>query len=206
MSKRLAGRFGYSKNEPFQISEHCDKLDLPLQWKKPRKIFVCSMGDIFHRDVSDDYLDRVFTVMNWTPEHTYQVLTKRPKRMRDFVRDRYKGSCPTNIHFGVTVENQKRLDGRIAALLTTPAVKRFISCEPLLGPIDFKIGFGISWITSINQIIVGAETGPGKRPMDLDWARSIRDQCQAAGVSFFFKKDSEGARELDGRKWEEDPE
>jgi protein gp37 len=227
MSKRLAGRFGYPKNEPFKVTIHPDKLKQPSQWKKPKRIFVCSMGDLFHDDVPFEYIEHVFRIMLDSPKHIFQVLTKRPRRAKLFLNpqirsDVFKHWPFPNVYYGVSVEDQPAADERISLLLQTPASKRFISIEPMLGPISLNLAtvcdrncneYQEAWCpgttgkcicqVDLDLVICGAETGPGKRPMDLDWARSIRDQCQEANVPFFFKKDSKGNRELDGKLWEE---
>ncbi len=216
MAKRLRGRCGYPADDPFKVTFHPDRLDIPLRWKKPRRIFVCSMGDLFHEDVKDEWIDKVFATMLACQRaplgelpilHTFMLLTKRPKRMANYlnIKDRshivalsearyrgYVGSDPRraicdaewpirNILLGVTCENQAATDERKPWLLKCPAAVRFISAEPLLGPIVFDS------LDGIHGVIVGGETGPGARPMHPDWVRSIRDQCAAAGVPFFFK-------------------
>lgn len=234
MSKRLAGRYGYpAAPHNFDVTLHPDKLDQPLKWKKPRRVFVCSMGDLFHEDVPFTYITSVLGYLNLASQHTFMILTKRPDRMLEYhqrfaERMGWETTRPLpNLCLGVTVENADQL-WRIDHLLATPAAVRFVSCEPLLGPVDF----GHLWLGEehtadcggckatpvrgqpycpghdaggIHWIIAGAETGPGARPMDLDWARDLRDQCVAAGVPFFFKRDSDGNRELDGRLWEQWP-
>lgn len=210
-------------------------LDQPLRWKRPRRIFVSAHGDLFHEAIPDEWIDRVFAVMALAPKHTFQLLTKRPERMREYVLGLSDGHwlpqrlqdagafIPSpnhpgdeteppewllpNVWLGVSVEDQQRADERIPHLLATPAAVRFLSAEPLLGPvslrwlpIDYKprqargesIGEydaagGLGWV------IVGGESGPGARPMHPAWARSLRDQCAAAGVSFFFKQWGEWA-------------
>lgn len=203
----------------------------PLGWKKPRNIFVCAHGDLFHENVPDEWIDRVFAVMALAPQHTFQVLTKRAKRMCEYVsaaRDRIvkvttdgnenvsvhtstayhstthlggKVSWPLpNVWLGVSAERHQEADERIPHLLATPAAVRFISAEPLLGPIDL-IGTLARWQDSpgrrcavrlgdqlINWVIVGGESGDGARPMDPEWARALRDQCASAGIPFFFKQ------------------
>ncbi|WP_213287537.1 DUF5131 family protein [Bradyrhizobium sp. sGM-13] len=209
----------------------------PLGWRKPRMIFVCAHGDLFHEDVPDEWIDKVFAVMALTPQHTYQVLTKRAKRMREYMTTRWAGhhGCRRaemhasllaremsrdkhfwaewplpNVWAGVSTERQQEANERIPDLLRTPAAVRFISAEPLLGPIDLEDivtkgdgyedhrsalecdvaveddeefgGATVSWV------IVGGESGDGARPMHPDWVRSLRDQCDRAGVPFFFKQ------------------
>ncbi|MDE2096717.1 MAG: phage Gp37/Gp68 family protein [Patescibacteria group bacterium] len=221
---------------------HPDRLDQPLHWKKPRRVFVNSMSDLFHEQVPWDFIAKVFAIMQRCPRHTFQILTKRPERMQAFVSDvderaghliRADGNnwpLP-NVWLGVSVEDQRRADERIPLLLQTPAAVQFVSYEPALGPVDFSKylrccpscgqprpdryadscayceggHFGIDWL------ICGGESGPNHRPFDLDWARSARDQCQAAGVKFFFKQvggitPKAGGRLLDGCEWNEYPE
>ena len=223
-----------------EISFHEDVLLQPLRWTKPRKIFVNSTSDLFHEKVTDDILDRAFAVMALTPQHTYQILTKRPERMKKYFDSRAKekieiwprviwqlmcGLCSPfcwpdfkddpdsrwplkNVWIGVSVEDQKTADERIPLLLDTPAAVRWISAEPLLGPVDLAahltkfVSSGIEYGHGFNRtdvghtkrlldwIVVGGESGSNARPMHPDWARSIRDQCQAAGVRFFFKQGS----------------
>ena len=240
MMCRYKSRKGWPES-PGMVTLFPERLQQPFNWKKPRRIFVCSMGDLFHDDVSFEYIAAVFGAMAANPQHTFLVLTKRWQKMARFFRisASFKwtaavewadsllshetqihpdGSGPIhckwgpnpsapwplpNVHLGVSVENQETADERIPALLRTPAAKRFVSYEPALGPVDMQYAAfnGADSLTSmegINQIICGAETGPGARTMDLDWARSVRDQCAAADVPFFFKRDSDGNRELDG--------
>jgi protein gp37 len=183
MSKRLAGRCGYDKDEPFKVTYHPDKLDEPLRWRKPSKIFVCSMGDLFHEGVDDGFLCRIFDVMAVAEHHTFLILTKRPNRMREFFARCVHGNFQ-NIWLGVTAENQQRADERIPILLQIPAAKRFVSVEPMLGPIELRLVGGPG---DLDWVICGGETGPGARPMHPDWVRSLRDQCVRAGTPFFFK-------------------
>jgi len=153
MATRLKGRYGYPEDEPFKVTLHPEKLKEPLKWKKPRRVFVCSMGDLFHEQVPDEYIAKVWEVMNNASQHTFLVLTKRPQRMKDFLarlgwyihdRDGYpmeavldEGGKYTlkNVWLGVTAENQQRADERIPILLQIPAAVRFVSIEPMLGPV-----------------------------------------------------------------------
>ena len=191
---------------------HPDRLNQPLRWRKPRRVFVNSLSDLFHEDVPDTYIAAVFEVIARAPDHTFQVLTKRHGRMKSLLNSWARDGMvidsgwlhtgrplgelrqiaplwtpPPNVWLGVTVEDQQRADLRIPALLDTPAEVRFLSCEPLLGRVDLRrsIDPGIDWI------IVGGESGKDARPMHPDWARSLRDQCQDAGVPFFFKQRGE---------------
>lgn len=181
----------------------------PLSWKKPRRIFVNSMSDLFHEDMPVEVIDQVFAVMALCRQHTFQVLTKRFSRMRDYSGtlgrhasiDRVSlaaakirpgstffwesgefGWYLPNVWLGASVENQDAANYRVPALQETPAAVRFLSCEPLIGPLKLDL-------TGIHWVIAGGESGPGKRPMDVGWMRSLRDQCAMAGVSFFGKQD-----------------
>jgi protein gp37 len=226
---------------------HEDRLDVPLHWRKPRRIFLCSMGDLFHPAVPNEFLFRVFDVFRQClvdqRGHTFQILTKRPERMRDFcLRLRFDGKgagrlyldepgrvtgyrlmpqrgCGglPNVWLGVTAENQMQANHRIPELLQTPAAMRFVSCEPLLGPLGIE-----PWLTcpdcgrngtdhgkhrseckgrgNLDWVITGPETGPRKRPTDEAWLRSLRDQCAASAVPFFLKKGT-----LDGQEWKQFP-
>jgi len=210
---------------------HPERLEDPLKWKKPRRVFVNSMSDLFHESVPGDYIRQVLWTIQRCGWHTFMVLTKRPKRMmRWFSYDPEMPVLP-NMWLGVSVEDQKTANARIPILLQTPAAVRFVSYEPALGPVDFASINGAlsSWFRNgdidvvdegrLHWIIMGGESGPGARPMHPDWARSVRDQCQATGVSFFFKQwggptkikivvDSKLVvhRMLDGREWNEFPE
>lgn len=200
MAQRLRGRFGYPPYpyDPFSPTIHYDKIDQPLKWKKPRRVFVCSMGDLFHQGVEYHWQIATFSAMIRAAEtgrqHTFLLLTKRPAEMQRFIKsrdyERLRHNKPTDhIWLGVTAENQKRADERIPVLLQIPAAKRFVSIEPMLGPVDLGLYYGERfYLPTPDWVIVGGETGPGARPMNPDWARSVRDQCQEAGVPFFFKK------------------
>jgi len=192
-------------------------LDQPLRWSKPRMIFVCAHGDLFHESVPDEWIDRVFSMMLRASWHTYQVLTKRPARMRSYVTRLYElaqsddsewfarggvtpvvggWKVPQHIWLGVSAEDQKRADERIPHLLATPAAVRWVSAEPLLGPVDLRAIYPdttmqIDALTGDAEHLLGlagGESGPGARPMHPAWARSLRDQCAAAGVPFHFKQ------------------
>lgn len=192
MARRLAGRYGYPEcPNHFDVTWHRERMDQPLQWKKPKRIFVVSMGDLFHEDVVYERLESIWRVMECAHWHTFLVLTKRPSRMRDLVGsfEQYSKSAewpPPNIALGITAENQERLDERWYHLSRTEAAIHFISGEPLLGPLelprDFLHRYAGTWL------IIGGETGPKARLMRPAWARSARNQCQEAGVPFFFKQ------------------
>lgn len=220
MARRLAGRHGYPEApRHFDVTFHPNRLDQPLRWKKPRRIFVCSMSDLFHEDVPEDFITKVFARMIALTEHTFQVLTKRPDRMLDYIVRRVPGIGQwSNVWLGVTICNSDEL-WKAGVLSQTPAAVRYVSIEPMLEEIDLSDALNgypeqcgpddWDWeqtAPALDQVICGAETGPGKRLMELDWARSLRDQCQEAGIPFFFKRDSQGNHELDGRVWEEFPE
>lgn len=212
MATRLRGRHGYDKDEPFKVTVHKDKIMQPYHWKKPRRIFVCSMGDLFHEDVSARFIDDVYFGMRGNTRHTFMLLTKRPEHMRHYVETWFMHGEFSNIWLGVTAENQKCADERIPILLDIPAAVRFVSVEPMLRRVDLrwylrprKYQIDQPKIPALNWVICGAETGPGKRPMNLGWARDLRDQCIREDVPFFFKKDSGGNHELDGKIWEEFP-
>lgn len=193
-------------------------LDQPTRWIKPRMIFVCAHGDLFAEGVEDIWLDQIFSVMACSQQHTFQVLTKRPERMRDYLtgkllehrlanlQTRFTSPIPEpyrwphmplpNVWLGVSVEDQKRADERIPILIDTPAAVRWISAEPLLGDVDLSrwlqfAGYDTDLGISnpgLDWIVAGGESGPGARPMHPDWARSLRDQCANAHVPFFFKQ------------------
>jgi protein gp37 len=192
------GKIGFSEK----------KLAEPLSWRKPRRVFVNSMSDLFHENVPDEWIASVFDVMERCPQHTFQILTKRSRRMSRWASKHRPTPLP-NVWLGVSAERQQEFDDRTVDLRSTPAVLRFLSLEPLLGPIDADT----SWPNPLEQIqwvIVGAESGPGARPCDVEWVRSIRDQCEEAGARFFLKQLAVGGRivslpELDGRQWREFP-
>lgn len=175
-------------------------LDLPRSWRLGRIIFVNSMSDLFHDAVPLEYIQRVFKVMEECPQHTFQVLTKRPNRALDFAADL---PWPKNVWMGTSVESDKYFD-RIRVLQEIPAKVRFLSCEPLLGPLKRMPLKRIHWV------IVGGESGPGARPMEAEWVHDIKDQCELSGVPFFFKqwggvRKKEAGRTLAGRTWDELP-
>ncbi|MDX8036577.1 phage Gp37/Gp68 family protein [Lentzea sp. BCCO 10_0856] len=184
----------------FGVTIHPEALQEPYRWRNPRTVFVNSMSDLFHAKVPLGFVRDVFQVIAETPRHTYQVLTKRSARLKK-VAD--KLDWPTNLWMGVSVESADVLS-RVDDLRAVPAAVRFLSCEPLLGALD-----DIN-LDRINWVIAGGESGPRYRPMELAWARGIRDACQDAGVPFFFKQwggrtPKALGRELDGRLWDEMP-
>lgn len=227
---RLRHLPAYASRAFTDVRFHADRLYQPLRWKNPRRIFVNSMSDLFHPDVPNDFIDKVFAVMAIAKNHVFQVLTKRPERMRAYfdslrygsdAEDRgYKvcawadaqfwitssevdliGQTPKglqNVWLGVSVEDQATADERIPLLLQTPAAVRWVSAEPLLGSVSLSVpfdGYKVNaaagarpGIPPINWVVVGCESGPKTRPMNPDWARSLRDQCAAEGVAFFMKQ------------------
>lgn len=196
----IAHRF-WGERKFTDVQTHPDRLDAPLHWKKPRRVFVNSMSDLFHKDVPFEFVDQVFATMAWMQEHTFMVLTKRADRMEEFFNEAGNPSrrhILPNVWLGVSVENQQAADERIPLLLKTPAAVRFVSVEPMLRPVDITSYLNSLYIIGnvpentiyeppLDWVICGGETGPNARPMHPDWARSLRDQCQAAGVPFFFK-------------------
>jgi protein gp37 len=184
----------------FGVSVHPDALREPYTWRSPRVVFVNSMSDLFHARVPLGFVRDVFAVMADTPQHTYQVLTKRSSRLRKVAE---KLDWPPNLWMGVSVENADALF-RVSDLRAVPAAVRFLSCEPLIGPLDDLDLDGIGWV------IAGGESGAGRRPLDPAWVTGIRDSCLDAGVPFFFKQwggrtPKAGGRELDGRYWNQMP-
>jgi protein gp37 len=251
-AERWRGTAGHYFENGFDVELRPDKLDLPLKWRQPKRIFVNSMSDLFHDSVPDEYIAEVFAVMAAAPQHTFQVLTKRHARLRSLVGSQkfwadvehgvldqhgvldIEWPLP-NVWLGVSTENQQWADIRIPALLDTPAAVRFISAEPLLGPIYLPF----KWTTGqprIDWVIAGGESGRGARPMHPDWPRVLRDICNSADIPFLFKQWGEfrpapsyvprpspawqrdfekwgmtrvgkkaAGRELDGRTWDEYP-
>jgi len=250
---RAMGNPAYKDRNFNDVACHPERLDQPMQWKKPRRIFVNSMSDLFHDDVPDEFIFKVFNAManaQWINGHTFMVLTKRPERMKRIMelikKDLEEQAKPEklsngmtrrkmtfgfplkNVWLGVSVENQAEADERIPLLLQTPASVRFISAEPLLGPVDLSRYLGgfchpgcIKDLTcskhcghrkkdGLDLVIGGGESGPGARPMHPDWVLGLRDQCQDASVSFFFKQWGEWKtfydREKDDPDWGNIPE
>lgn len=184
----------------FGVMVHPKSLDQPYKWRSPRTVFVNSMSDLFHAKVPIDFIKDAFRVMANTPQHTYQVLTKRAIRARRLADQL---DWPSNLWLGVSVENSDHVN-RIDELRRIPAAVRFLSCEPLLGPLDGINLEGIGWV------IAGGESGPNYRPMNIDWARGVRDACTAAEVPFFFKQwggrtPKAHGRLLDGELWDQMP-
>ena len=203
-AKRIAeNRRGPAFPNGFAMTLRPHKLDEPRKWKEPRRVFVNSMSDLFHKDIPDDYLRAVWDTMLETPRHTYQVLTKRAHRMAHKVRT-LGLPLPPHIWLGVSAENQAMADSRIPPLLDTWPAVAFVSAEPLLGLVDLG-----EYVDRLQWVIVGGESGSGRRPMDYDWARALRDQVRGAGVAFFYKQGnahvSDRDKVLDGETWDEYP-
>ncbi len=240
-ANRWKGIKGHYFEEGFKVLLRPDKLAEPLKWSKPRKIFVNSMSDIFHKEIPDSYIDKIFGVMASLPQHTFQILTKRPQRMVEYfqshridlayrwaegaksvVEEKFKGTINENVrrqctHFGtklpnvwmgVSVEDQWAADQRIPLLLGTPVAVRWVSCEPLLEEVNLnhiecnpdKPGLSMSALheqldgcfynstAQLDWVVVGGESGPGCRPMNFEWARSLKNQCQGSEAKFFMKQ------------------
>jgi protein gp37 len=231
-AERFRGTAGHYFEGGFDLQLRPEKLTVPLRWRKPRLIFVNSMSDLFHEAVPDDYIAHVFAIMQSSAAHTFQILTKRHRRMQtllnsdefwDAVTDfgvevmktppsREQWSPDTgrrehrlpNVWLGVSAENQKWADIRLPALRATPAQVRVCSIEPMLGPIDLDRHPGLDWV------IVGGESGAGHRPIEAEWVRDVRDVCLDSDTAFFFKQwggrtPKTNGRELDGRTWEQMP-
>ena len=200
MAKRLHAMGNPRYQNGFELTLHHDLIDLPLTWKTPRKIFVNSMSDLFHQDIPFDFIHAVFKTMEKAHWHTFQILTKRSDRLLELSKWL---PWPRNVWQGVSVEDS-RVVYRVDHLRKVPAFVRFLSVEPLIGPI------GDLDLTGIHWVIVGGESGPGARPRKPEWVRAIRDQCIDQGVAFFFKQwggvqKHRTGRMLDGRYWDEYP-
>ena len=181
-SERFRGVPGHPFENGFDLTLRPDRIAQPMSWRRPRMIFVNSMSDLFHKQVPWEFIDKVFDTMERADWHTYQVLTKRSSIMRDYLRNRYSGAlAPAHMWFGVSVEDGTA-KARVRHLQEAPAAVRFLSVEPLIGPVGRVQLDGIHWV------IVGGESGPRARPIDIRWVREIRDQCIAQDVAFFFKQ------------------
>lgn len=200
MSKRLQAMGVEKYKDAFEIKEHPDNLNIPYTWKGSKVVFVNSMSDLFHKDISVDFIKSVFCVMNDNPNHIFQVLTKRAERLFEIHKQLL---WTQNIWMGVSVEDEKVAD-RIDYLRETDAKVKFLSCEPLIGPLDNLNLKYIDWV------IVGGESGHKPRPMKTEWVLDIQDQCVTSGVPFFFKQwggrnKKLNGRELNGRTYDEMP-
>jgi protein gp37 len=203
-SERFRGTHGHPFETGFDLTLRPERLDQPLRWRTPRMIFVNSMSDLFHKEIPKEFIARVFDTMEAASWHTFQILTKRSSLMRNFLRKRYGfRRAPSHMWFGVSIEDGTKAS-RIRHIRDAPAGVRFLSIEPLIGPV------GKLDLTEIDWVIVGGESGPRARPMKEQWALDIRDQCQTHDVAFFFKqwgglRPKSGGRELDGREWNQYP-
>lgn len=203
-SERFRGVLGHPFEPGFDLTLRPERLEQPQHWLRPRLIFVNSMSDLFHKNIPSAFVDSVFDSMETADWHVYQILTKRSSLMRDFVNRRYANrEPPDHIWLGVSIENASTL-GRLRHLKQSTASTRFVSFEPLLGPV------GDVDLASVHWVIAGGESGPRARPMDIQWVRDIRDQCVGQDVAFFFKQwggrtPKAGGNTLDGRKWLEYP-
>ncbi len=196
MAKRLKAMGSPRYQDGFRVTLHYDLIDLPRRWRAPRVIFVNSMSDLFHEDVPLAFIQSVFRTMCECPQHTFQILTKRSARLAAIAREL---EWPANVWMGVSVEDSNVLH-RIDDLRKVPASVRFLSCEPLIGPLDHLD------LSKIHWVIVGGESGFGSRPMEQDWVRGIKQQCEVSNVAFFFKQwggvqKHRTGRELDGQTW-----
>ena len=197
-AETLSKRFPDTFNN-FDLTLYPERINQPLKWRKPSKIFVNSMSDLFHKKIPLDFIQEVFKVIHATPQHTYQILTKRPERLVELAPHL---KFHKNIWMGVSVENQSYVS-RVDLLRQVPAKVRFLSCEPLLGSLKLDL-------TDIHWVIVGGESGNKARPLEMGWVRDIRDQCQKAEVPFFFKQiggrtSKINGRLLDDQEWSEFP-
>ncbi len=229
MAQRLKGRFGYPEDEPFRVTFHIDKLDQPHRWKKPRQIFVCSMGDLFHESVKGDWMWRILDSAFDSPSyhrHIFLFLTKHPKKMAEemnnWMRNNALSSLPKRWWLGVSVESDK-YRWRIEDLIKIPAAKRFVSYEPALGPLDVGLHLGEERYVDcggckstpvrgqpycprdhkaggIDWVIAGCESGPNRRPAKIEWFRDLKNQCVGAGVAYFLKQ-MEGLQDVKSKKW-----
>ncbi len=207
-ASRFSERFRGVPDHPFEagfdLTSRPARLDQPLFWKRSRMVFVNSMSDLFHKSIPEAFVSRVWDTMERANWHIFQVLTKCSSLMRDFLKRRYAdGSVPSHVWYGVSIEDRSKVT-RLRHLQAAPSGIRFLSLEPLIAPVGKLDLDGISWV------IAGGESGPRARPVDLEWVREIRDQCQQQSVAFFFKqwgglRPKQGGRTLDGREWSEFP-
>ena len=203
-SERFRGVLGHPFEPGFDLTLRPERLEQPKHWRRPRLIFVNSMSDLFHKNIPTEFVDSVFDSMESADWHVYQILTKRSSLMRDFVNRRYSNrGPPEHIWLGVSIENASTLS-RLRHLKQSRASTRFVSFEPLLGPIGEVDLHGVHWV------IAGGESGPRARSMDIAWVRQVRDQCLGQDVAFFFKQwggrtPKAGGNTLDGRQWLEYP-
>ena len=200
-AERWRGIPGHAYEQGFDLRMWPHRLAQPLRWKRSRMIFVNSMSDLFHEEIPVPYLRKVFEVMRVADHHTFQILTKRHERLAELAPSLV---WPRNVWIGVSIENRRFVHRADYLREVDEAAVRFISAEPLLGPLEGLDLTGIDWL------IAGGESGPGHRPVRIEWLRDLRDRCQAEGVAYFFKqwgghRSKSGGRELDGRTWDEMP-
>lgn len=198
-AETITKRFHQHFSNGFEFTLHPARLEEPTRWRKPSRVFVNSMSDLFHEQMPLDFLQKIFRVMAECPRHVFQVLTKRHERLVELAPELV---WPENVWMGVSVENQDYAH-RVDCLRQVPAAVRFLSCEPLLGPLKLDL-------ENIHWVIVGGESGKGHRIIKVEWVREIREQCEETGSAFFFKqwggaRPKSGGRELDGRAWDEMP-
>ena len=179
-AEEMTKRFPNGFSSGFDVTLHESRLKTPLKWRKASKVFVNSMSDLFHDKVPYDFIDKVMETISKADKHIFQVLTKRPERMRDYFETCYNKPLPDNLWLGVSVENQNYVN-RIDYLKKVPAKVRFLSCEPLLGDLELDL-------TDIHWVIVGGESGNKYRPIKEEWVLHIKEQCELANVAFFFKQ------------------
>jgi protein gp37 len=203
-SERFRGVPGHPFENGFDLQLRRERIEQPLHWRESKMIFVNSMSDLFHKQVPFSFVDRVFDTMEKAHWHTFQILSKRSSRLRDYINNRYPDNpAPAHIWLGTSIEDGKR-KSRARHIQHANASVRFLSVEPLIGPIGKLDLSGIHWV------IAGGESGPRARPMLIEWVREVRDQCECAHVPFFFKqwgglRPKSGGRLLDGREWSEWP-
>lgn len=202
---RLKGRYGYPKKNPFAVTYHKDKLTQPLGWRKPRNIFICSMGDLFHPQVDIFHLNEIFAVMKAIKRHRYLILTKRPERMLDLLPRLIGKSSTPHIFFGISAENQETLDERMKFLLKVNG-RIFVSLEPLLAPVHLSR----EHLIHLDWVIAGSESGTNARWYDWEWFCALKKQCVDVGVPYFLKQIVVNGKKismpkLDGKVWNQMP-
>jgi len=212
MAHRLKGRYGYPKDDPFRVTFHWNRLDMPLRWKKSRRVFVCSMSDLFHDDVSFDFINRAlfFAYQSYKQKHIFIFLTKRPEKMSaaldNWRRCNALELLPKNWHIGVTVCNQKEADAKIPILLQIPVAVRFISFEPLLSRIN-----AAQYAAKLDWAIIGCESGPKRRHTDIEWIEDLKDTFVIYNKPVFIKQAEINGKvvkvpKIDGKEWNQYPE
>lgn len=205
LARRLSGMARQPKyKNGFQLTMHRNELQIPFSWKRPQVVFPCSMSDIFHKKVEDEFIYSMFEVMKLLPEHVFLLLTKRPERLNELELEQW----PRNVWMGVTAENQEMADYRLDVLRRCKAWRIFVSIEPMLEPINLKLTPDFvkrRYLKRLHWVIVGAEMGVGARHMDPEWVRGVREQCVSTRTPFFLKKMSDKGERLDNRMWRQRP-